>query len=52
MEKEDARNQTLERLHERRKEVVRLSRKVIKTMQMVSLTGLSCSTLDRFDVGG
>lgn len=56
MEKEDARNQTLMQLHERRKQVVRLYKKGIKTMQIVSLTGLSYpavrSALDRFDAGG
>ncbi|MFV0679978.1 hypothetical protein [Ottowia sp.] len=34
MEKEDARYQTLEQLHERRKQVVRLHNKVIKVMQI------------------
>jgi hypothetical protein len=32
MEKEDARYQTLEQLHERRKQVVRLHKKGIKVM--------------------
>ena len=45
MEKEDARYQTLERLHERRKQVVRLHKKGIKIMQIVSLTGLSYLTV-------
>jgi hypothetical protein len=41
MEKEDARYQTLEQLHERRKQVVRLHKKGIKVMQIVAMTGLS-----------
>ena len=56
MEKENARRQTLEQLHERRKQVVRLHRKGIKIMQIVSMTGLSYpavrATLDRFEEGG
>ena len=40
MEKKDARNQTLERLHERRKQVVRLHKQCIKIMQIVPMTGL------------
>ena len=56
MEKENARKQTLEQLHERRKQVVRLHRKGIKIMQIVSMTGLSYpavrATLDRFLEGG
>lgn len=40
MEKKDARNQTLERLHERRKQVVRLHKQGIKIMQIVPMTGL------------
>lgn len=55
MEKENARTQTLEQLHERRKQVVRLHRKGIKIMQIVSMTGLSYpavrTTLDRFAEG-
>ena len=47
MEKEDARYQTLERLHERRKQVVRLHVKGIKIMQIVTLTGLSYPTVRR-----
>ena len=42
MEKESARNQTLEQLHERRKQVVRLHKKAIKIMKIVELTGLGC----------
>ena len=56
MEKEDARNQTLEQLHERRKQVVRLYKKGIKVMQIVALTGLSYPTvrsaIDLFEAGG
>ncbi len=56
MEKENARRQTLEQLHERRKQVVRLHRKGIKIMQIVSMTGLSYpavrATLDQFAEGG
>ncbi|ABM37051.1 IS630 family transposase [Polaromonas naphthalenivorans] len=47
MEKEDARYQTLERLHERRKQVVRLHKKGIKIMQIVALSGLSYPTVRR-----
>jgi transposase len=47
MEKEDARYQTLERLHERGKQVVRLHVKGIKIMQIVTLTGLSYPTVKR-----
>lgn len=56
MEKEDARLQTLEQLHERRKQVVRLHRKHIKVMQIVAMTGLSYPTvrrtIDLFEAGG
>jgi len=56
MEKEDARNQTLEQLHERRKQVVRLHKNGIKIMRIVAMTGLSYPTvrsaIDLFDVGG
>ena len=56
MEKEDARYQTLEQLHERRKQVVRLHKKGIKVMQIVAMTGLSYPTvraaIDLFDAGG
>ena len=55
-EKENARKQTLEQLHERRKQVVRLHKKAIKIMQIVAMTGLSYpavrATLDRFAEGG
>ena len=56
MEKESARNQTLEQLHERRKQVVRLHKQGIKVMQIVAMTGLSYPTvraaIDLFDAGG
>jgi transposase len=56
MEKEDARYQTLEQLHERRKQVARLHKKGIKVMQIVEMTGLSYPTvrgvIDRFESGG
>jgi transposase len=56
MEKEDARFQTLEQLHERRKQVVRLHRKGYGVMQIVALSGLSYPTvrgvIDRFEGGG
>ena len=56
MEKEDARNQTLEQLHERRKQVVRLHKKGIKIMQIVAMAGLSYPTvrsaIDLFEAGG
>ena len=40
MENENARRQTLEQLHERRKQVVRLHKKGIKIMHIVDMTGL------------
>lgn len=56
MEKENARKQTLEQLHERRKQVVRLHKKAIGVMQIVSMTGLSYpavrACIDLFEVGG
>lgn len=56
MEKEDARYQSLEQLHERRKQVVRLHRKGIKVMQIVALTALSYPTvrsvISRYESGG
>jgi len=45
MDKEDARFQTLEQLHERRKQVVRLHRKGMGVMRMVELSGLSYPTV-------
>ena len=56
MDKEDARYQTLEQLHERRKQVVRLHRKGYGVMGIVDLTGLSYPAvrvvLDQYEVGG
>jgi len=56
MDKEDARFQTLEQLHERRKQVVRLHRKGIGVMQIVELSGLSYPTvrgvIDRYGQDG
>ena len=43
MEKDSARNQTLEQLHVRRKQVVRLDKRGITIMQIVEMTGLSYS---------
>ena len=45
MEKDDARYSTLEQLHERRKQVVRLHRKGYGVMQIVELCGLSYPTV-------
>ena len=42
MKEENARRQSLEQLHERRKQVVRLHKKGINIMQIVAMTGLSC----------
>ena len=54
MEKEEARYQTLEQLHERRKQVVRLHKKGIKVMKIVAMTGLSYPSvrgvIDRFEL--
>ena len=56
MEKENARKQTLEQLHHRRKQVVRLHKKGIKIMQIVAMTGLSYppvrAAIDLFESGG
>ena len=56
MEKENARKQTLEQLHERRKQVIRLHKTGIKIMQTVAMTGLSypCvrAAIDLFEAGG
>lgn len=56
MDKEDARNQTLEQLHERRKQVVRLHNQGHKIMKIVEMTGLSYPTvrhaLDLYQAGG
>ena len=56
MDKEDARFQSLEQLHERRKQVVRLHRQGMGVMRIVELSGLSYPTvraaIDRFVDGG
>ena len=56
MDKEDARYQKLEQLHERRKQVVRLHLRGTGVMQIVSLTGLSYPTVrkavDLYEDGG
>ena len=56
MDKEDARFQSLEQLHERRKQVVRLHRQGMGVMRIVALSGLSYPTvraaIDRFEDGG
>ena len=56
MEKDDARYSTLEQLHERRKQVVRLHRKSYGVMEIVELSGLSYPTvraaIDRYEEGG
>jgi DNA-directed RNA polymerase specialized sigma subunit len=55
MDKENARKQTLEQLHERRKQVVRLHKKALGIMQIVSMTGLSypavLTCIDLFEAG-
>ena len=56
MDREDARHQSLDRLHERRKQVIRLHRQEHGVMHIVELTGLSYptvrSTIDRYQSGG
>ena len=56
MDKEDARKQAMEKLYERRKQVVRLHKRGMGVMQIVAMTGLSYPTvrscIDRFDAGG
>lgn len=56
MDKEDARHQTLERLHERRKQVVRLHRSGHGVMRIVELSGLSYpavrKAIDLYEAGG
>lgn len=56
MEKENARKQTLEQLHERRKQVVRLHNRGVKIMQIVDMTGLSYppvrAAIDLYEAGG
>lgn len=56
MDKEDARYQKLEQLHERRKQVARLHRRGHGVMEIVELTGLSYpavrAAIDAFEAGG
>jgi transposase len=56
MDKEDARFLTLDGLHERRKQVVRLHRQGLGVMQIVELSGLSYpavrAAIDRYEEGG
>ncbi len=56
MDKEDARYQTLQTLHERRKQVIRLHKRGIKVMELVQMTGLSYptvrKTVDLYEQGG
>ncbi len=56
MDKEDARYQKLEQLHERRKQVVRLHRKGVGVMAIVGMTGLSYPAvrlaIDLYEEGG
>jgi len=56
MEREDARTQSLEELHERRKQVVRLYKQGFGVMQIVDLSGLSWpavhTALDLYKQGG
>jgi transposase len=42
MNKENARKQTLEQLHERRRQVVSLHKSGVSVMKIAGLTGLSC----------
>lgn len=46
MEKEDARKQSREVLHERRKQVIRMHRKGMPVMQIVEHSGLSWSAVN------
>ena len=56
MDKEDARYQKLEQLHERRKQVIRLHSRGHCVMQIVDLTGLSYPAvrlaIDLYEQGG
>jgi transposase len=56
MDKEDARYQKLEQLHERRKQVVRLHRKGLGVMAIAAMTGLSYPAarwaIDLYEEGG
>ena len=46
MQKEDARKQSREVLHERRKQVIRMHRKGVGVMQIVEQTGLSWTAVN------
>ena len=46
MEKEDARKQSREVLHERCKQVIRMHRKGVAVMEIVTQTGLSWTAVD------
>ena len=56
MSDNDARNQSLTELHERRKQVIRLHKRKFGVMQIVELTGLSWptvrTTIDLYEAGG
>lgn len=56
MDKEDARKQTLQQLHERRKQVVRMHKRQLGIMQIVELSGLSYptvrNTINLYEQGG
>jgi transposase len=56
MSDNDARNQSLAELHERRKQVIRLHKKQFGVMQIVELTGLSWpavrTAIDLYETGG
>jgi transposase len=56
MSDNDARNQSLAELHERRKQVIRLHKKQYGVMQIVELTGLSWpavrAAIDLYEAGG
>ena len=46
MQKEDARKQSREVLHERRKQVIRMHRKGVGVIRIVELTGLSWTAVN------
>ena len=56
MSDNDARNQSLAELHERRKQVIRLHKRKFGVMQIVELTGLSWpavrAAIDLYETGG
>ncbi len=51
MEKEDARKQSQEVLHERRKQVIRMHRKGVAVMKIVAQTGLRGLEIIKFFFG-